>query len=319
LEGLFQGVEMALKSILLAKPRGFCAGVVRAVDIVERVLELVPAPIYVYHEIVHNKFVVESLSKRQVVFVNSLEEVPEGQVCIYSAHGVSPQIRELAKRKHLRVVDATCPLVTKVHLEALRYVRDGYSIILIGHAGHEEVEGTMGEASMVLVSSVAEVEKLEVPNPEKVAYLTQTTLSLDDMAEILKALRKKFPKLVGPSKDDICYATQNRQNAIKQIANHVDLMLVVGSQNSSNSQRLREVALAAGKPAYLINNVEEINEAWLQGVESVGVTAGASAPEEFVSGVIEYLKKAGATCVDESSADDEDVHFSIPVQMFESA
>ncbi len=308
---------MALKRILLAKPRGFCAGVVRAVDIVERVLELVPPPIYVYHEIVHNKYVVESLSKRQVIFVNSLAEVPEGEVCIYSAHGVSPQMRELAKKKRLRVVDATCPLVTKVHLEALRYIRDGYSIILIGHAGHEEVEGTMGEAPMVLVSSVADVENLEVSNPDKVAYLTQTTLSLDDMAEILKALRKRFPNLIGPSKDDICYATQNRQNAIKQIASQVDLVLVVGSQNSSNSQRLREVALAAGKPAYLINNAAEINEAWLKGVESVGVTAGASAPEEFVLGVMEYLKEAGATVVDESNAEDEAVHFSIPTQMFE--
>ncbi len=310
---------MAIRRIVLAKPRGFCAGVVRAVDIVERVLELVPPPVYVYHEIVHNKFVVESLSKRQVVFVNSLEEVPDEQVCIFSAHGVSPQIRELAKRKRLRVVDATCPLVTKVHLEALRYSRDGYSIILIGHAGHEEVAGTMGEAPMVLVSSVANVEELAVPNPDKVAYLTQTTLSLDDMAQILKALRKRFPKLVGPSKDDICYATQNRQNAIKQIANQVDMVLVVGSQNSSNAQRLREVALAAGKPAYLINNAAEINEAWLKGVESVGVAAGASAPEEFVLGVMEYLKKAGATVVDESSAKDEDVHFSIAAQMFESA
>jgi 4-hydroxy-3-methylbut-2-enyl diphosphate reductase len=286
---------------------------------VEKVLELVPPPVYVYHEIVHNKYVVESLSKRQVVFVNSLEEVPDGAVCIYSAHGVSPHIRELARRKRLREVDATCPLVTKVHLEALRYSRDGFSIVLIGHASHEEVEGTMGEASMMLVSSVADVEKLEVPDPERVSYLTQTTLSLDDMAEILKALRKKYPHLIGPSKDDVCYATQNRQNAIKQIASQVDLLLVVGSQNSSNSQRLREVALAAGKPAYLINNASEIEDAWLQGIESVGVTAGASAPEEFVLGVVEYLQKAGATLVEESNAENENVHFSIPVHMFEPA
>jgi 4-hydroxy-3-methylbut-2-en-1-yl diphosphate reductase len=308
---------MALKKVVLAKPRGFCAGVDRAIGIVERVLELVPPPIYVFHEIVHNKFVVENLSRRQVVFVNGLEEVPDGAVCIFSAHGVSPQIRDIAQRKHLRVVDATCPLVTKVHLEALRYAREEYSLVLIGHAGHEEVEGTMGEAPMLLVSSVEDVENLQVPNPEKVAYLTQTTLSLDDMAEIVRALQQKYPLLTGPTKNDICYATQNRQNSIKQITGAVDLVLVVGSQNSSNSQRLREVAMTDGKPAYLINDVREINPDWLKGIESVGVTAGASAPEEYVTGVVEFLKSQGATDVQELSAENEDVHFSIPPQLFE--
>jgi 4-hydroxy-3-methylbut-2-en-1-yl diphosphate reductase len=308
---------MALKKVVLAKPRGFCAGVDRAIGIVERVLDLVPPPIYVFHEIVHNKFVVENLSRRQVVFVNGLEEVPEGAVCVFSAHGVSPHIREIAQRKHLRVVDATCPLVTKVHMEALRYAQDGYSLVLIGHAGHEEVEGTMGEAPMLLVSSVADVENLQVPNPEKVAYLTQTTLSLDDMAQIVRALRQKYPLLAGPSKNDICYATQNRQNSIKQINGAVDLVLVIGSQNSSNSQRLREVAMTDGKPAYLINDVTEINPDWLRGIESVGVTAGASAPEEYVTGVVEFLKSQGATEIQELSAENEAVHFSIPPQLFE--
>jgi 4-hydroxy-3-methylbut-2-en-1-yl diphosphate reductase len=309
---------MPLKRVLLAKPRGFCAGVDRAIGIVEKVLEMVPPPIYVFHEIVHNKFVVESLSQRQVVFVNGLEEVPEGGVCIFSAHGVSPQVRELARKKRLRVVDATCPLVTKVHMEALRYARDGYTMVLIGHAGHEEVEGTMGEAPMQLVSSVEDVEKLQVANPEKVAYLTQTTLSLDDMAEIVRALRQKYPHLTGPTKNDICYATQNRQNAIKQIADDVDLVLVVGSQNSSNSQRLREVAMTAGKPAYLINDVSEINPEWLDGIETVGVTAGASAPEEYVLGVVDYLKSRGATLVEELNAENEDVHFSSSFQLVDA-
>jgi len=306
---------MGIKRILLAKPRGFCAGVVRAIDIVERVLQIVPPPIYVFHEIVHNKFVVEDLSKRSVIFVNDLEEVPEGGVCIFSAHGVSPQVRAIAERKKLRAIDATCPLVTKVHLEALRFAREGYSTVLIGHAGHEEVEGTMGETPMQLVSSLEDVKKLEVKNPAKVAYLTQTTLSLDDMAEILAALRAKYPSISGPAKDDICYATQNRQQAVKKIAREVGLILVIGSQNSSNSQRLREVALAAGVPAYLINNASEIQPEWLEGVESVGISAGASAPEEFVSGVVDYLKEQGASLVEELPAEEENVHFLLPPQL----
>lgn len=310
---------MALKKVILAKPRGFCAGVVRAIEIVERALDLFPLPIYVFHEIVHNRYVVEDLSKRDVIFVNSIEEIPDGAVCIYSAHGVSPQVRELAKRKRLREIDATCPLVTKVHLEAIRFTREGYSLILIGHPLHEEVEGTMGEAPMQLVSSVEEVERLQVPDPDKVIYLTQTTLSLDDTAQIVKALQHKFPKMQSPPKDDICYATQNRQNAVKEIAGQVDLMLVIGSQNSSNSQRLREVSSALGVPAHLINDETEINPKWLEGAEVVGVTAGASAPEEFVSGVINHLRALGASVVEELNADDEDVHFSIPHELQEAA
>ena len=237
---------MPIKKVQLAKPRGFCAGVVRAIDIVERALDFCPPPIYVFHEIVHNRYVVDNLSKREVVFVESLEDVPDGAVCVFSAHGVSPQIVELAERKRLRVIDATCPLVTKVHLEAVRFNRDGYSLILIGHPGHEEVEGTMGEAPMQLVSSVEDVDRLEVPNPDRVMYLTQTTLSLDDVSEIIKALQHKFPKLQSPAKDDICYATQNRQDAIKFLAPKCEVVIVVGSKNSSNTNRLRELAQAMG-------------------------------------------------------------------------
>jgi 4-hydroxy-3-methylbut-2-en-1-yl diphosphate reductase len=306
---------MAIKKVVLAKPRGFCAGVVRAIEIVERALSLFPAPIYVFHEIVHNRYVVEDLSKRNVVFVNSIEEVPDGAVCIYSAHGVSPQARELAKSKRLHEIDATCPLVTKVHLEAIRFTRAGYSLILIGHPQHEEVEGTMGEAPMQLVSSVKDVDRLEVPNPDKMIYLTQTTLSLDDTAQIVNALQRKFPKMQSPPKDDICYATQNRQNAVKEIADRVDLMLVIGSQNSSNSQRLREVSTAANVPSHLINDETEIEPEWLEGVEVVGVTAGASAPEQFVRRVIDHLRLQGAELVEELDAEDEDVHFALPAQL----
>jgi 4-hydroxy-3-methylbut-2-enyl diphosphate reductase len=306
---------MPIKKVLLAKPRGFCAGVVRAIEIVERALDLFPRPIYVFHEIVHNRYVVEDLSQRDVVFVNGIEEIPDGSVCIYSAHGVSPKVRDLARRKRLHEIDATCPLVTKVHLEAVRFTREGYSLILIGHPQHEEVEGTMGEAPMQLVSSVEDVERLEVPNPDKVIYLTQTTLSLDDTTQIVSALQRKFPKLQSPPNDDICYATQNRQNAVKEMAGQVGLMLVIGSQNSSNSQRLREVSTAANIPAHLINDETEIDPGWLEGVEIVGVTAGASAPEEFVQRVIKYLRSQGATEVEELNVQDEDVHFSIPHEL----
>jgi len=223
---------MSIKKVVLAKPRGFCAGVVRAIDIVERALDFFPPPIYVFHEIVHNRYVVENLSKRDVIFVDSIEEIPDGSVCVFSAHGVSPQVVELAQTKRLRVIDATCPLVTKVHLEAVRFSRDGYSMVLIGHPGHEEVEGTMGEAPMQLVSSVEDVARLEVPNPDRVMYLTQTTLSLDDVAEIIEALKRRFPRVTSPAKDDICYATQNRQNAVKEMSERVDVLLVVGSQHS---------------------------------------------------------------------------------------
>lgn len=304
---------------MLANPRGFCAGVVRAIDIVEGVLKLFPPPIYVYHEIVHNRHVVEGFSKRNVVFVENLEKVPDGAVCVFSAHGVPPHSHRIAKSKGLQVIDATCPLVTKVHLEAIRFTREGYSLVLIGHAGHEEVVGTMGEAPMQLVSSVEEVENLIVPNPEKVIYLTQTTLSLDDTAQIVKALRRKFPKMQAPPTDDVCYATQNRQNAVGEIAHKVDLILVIGSGNSSNSQRLREVSANTGVPAYLINNETEIMPEWLEGVEIVGVTAGASAPEEYVMRVVSYLKSLGAAEVEEYPAEEERIHFALPHQLVQLA
>lgn len=306
---------MKLKKVIVARPRGFCAGVVRAVEIVEKALELYPPPIYVFHEIVHNRYVVEKLRRQNAVFVNSLEEIPEGSVCVFSAHGVSPQIRDLAVQRRLRVIDATCPLVTKVHLEAIRFAREGHTIVLIGHPGHEEVEGTMGEAKMHLVSSVEDVEKLQVTNPDKVVYLTQTTLSLDDTAAIVKAMQAKFPALRSPQKDDICYATQNRQNAVKTMDKMADLILVIGSQNSSNSQRLREVALSSGVPSYLINDETEINTDWFNGVEVVGVTAGASAPEEFVVRVIDRLKDLGASVVEEMDAEIENVYFALPPEL----
>jgi 4-hydroxy-3-methylbut-2-enyl diphosphate reductase len=310
---------MAIRKVLLANPRGFCAGVVRAVEIIERVLKLFPPPIYVFHEIVHNRHVVEGFVKRNVIFVEGLEQVPDGALCVFSAHGVSPQARQFAKSKGLHVIDATCPLVTKVHLEAIRFTREGYSLILVGHAGHEEVVGTMGEAPMQLVSSADEVESLAVPNPEKVIYLTQTTLSLDDTAEIVQALRRRFPKMQAPPTDDVCYATQNRQNAVKEIARKVDLMLVIGSQNSSNSQRLREVSANTGISAYLINNETEIIPEWLEGVEVVGITAGASAPEEYVMRVVEYMKAHGATEVEEYPAEEERIHFALPPQLVQLA
>ena len=306
---------MSIKRVVLAKPRGFCAGVVRAIDIVERALDFFPPPIYVFHEIVHNRYVVENLSKRNVIFVDSIEEIPDGSVCVFSAHGVSPQVVQLAETKRLRVIDATCPLVTKVHLEAIRYARDGYSIVLIGHPGHEEVEGTMGEAPMQLVSSVEDVARLEVNDPKRVMYLTQTTLSLDDVAAIIDALKERFPSVTSPAKDDICYATQNRQNAVKEISERVDVLLVVGSQNSSNSQRLCEVSAVAGTPAYLVNDENEINPAWLNGAQIVGVTAGASAPEELVIRVLDHLREMGAVEFEEQPGEDENVHFALPQEL----
>jgi len=306
---------MSIKRVVLAKPRGFCAGVVRAIDIVERALDFFPPPIYVFHEIVHNRYVVENLSKRNVIFVDGIEEIPDGSVCVFSAHGVSPQVVQLAETKRLRVIDATCPLVTKVHLEAIRYARDGYSIVLIGHPGHEEVEGTMGEAPMQLVSSVEDVARLQVDDPNRVMYLTQTTLSLDDVAAIIDALKQRFPSVTSPAKDDICYATQNRQNAVKEISERVDVLLVVGSQNSSNSQRLCEVSAVAGTPAYLVNDENEINPAWLDGARIIGVTAGASAPEELVIRVLEHLRGMGAIEFEEQPGEDENVHFALPQEL----
>ena len=306
---------MPIRKVVLAKPRGFCAGVVRAIDIVERALDYFPPPIYVFHEIVHNRYVVDNLSKRDVIFVESIEEIPDGSVCVFSAHGVSPQAVEMTENKRLRVIDATCPLVTKVHLEAIRYAREGHSLVLIGHPGHEEVEGTMGEAPMQLVSTVEDVENLEVENPNKVMCLTQTTLSLDDVSQISEALQKKFPILKTPAKDDICYATQNRQNAVKEMAGRVDVMLVVGSQNSSNSQRLCEVATVAGTPAFLVNDETEIKPEWLEGAEIVGVTAGASAPEELVVRVLDHLRQMGAAEFEEQAGEDENVHFALPHEL----
>ncbi|MCI0486420.1 MAG: 4-hydroxy-3-methylbut-2-enyl diphosphate reductase [Blastocatellia bacterium] len=306
---------MSIKKVMLAKPRGFCAGVVRAIDIVDKALDLFPPPIYVFHEIVHNRYVVDDFINRGVIFVESLEEMPNGAVAVFSAHGVSPQMRDLAARKSLHVIDATCPLVTKVHLEALRFAREGYSLVLIGHPGHEEVEGTMGEAPMQLVSTVEDAERLVVPNPDKIVYITQTTLSLKDVAQIVEALKRRFPRLQAPAKDDICYATQNRQNAVEEMAERVDVALVVGSQNSSNSQRLCEVARAAGVEAYLVNDETDIDPLWFEGAEIVGVTAGASAPEELIARVLDHLRSMGAALIEEMEGRDEDVHFALPQEL----
>jgi len=293
--------------------------VVRAIDIVERALEMFPGPIYVFHEIVHNQYVVQNLSRRDVIFVEALEDVPDGSVCVFSAHGVSPRIHELAEQKRLHVIDATCPLVTKVHLEAVRYTREGNSLVLIGHRGHEEVEGTMGEAPMLLVSNPEDVQNLQVPNPDRVVYLTQTTLSLDDVADVVDALKQRFPTLQAPAKDDICYATQNRQNAVKELAALADVILVVGSQNSSNSQRLCEVSHAAGVPAYLVNDDLEIDPSWMEDAEVVGVTAGASAPEELVVRVLNRLRSMGPAVLEEVPGEDENVHFALPQELMPAA
>lgn len=312
-----------LNKIILAKPRGFCAGVVRAIDIVDQVLDLLPPPppIYVRHEIVHNKHVVEDLGSRGAVFVDDIEEVPDGAVCIFSAHGVSPVVSRRAKEKHLHVIDATCPLVTKVHLEALHFAREGYSIILIGHAGHQEVEGTMGEAPEVtyLVGSVEDVEALDVPNPNKVAYTTQTTLSVDDTADVVRALQRKYPKISGPRTDDICYATQNRQNAVRELAKQADVVLVIGSENSSNSQRLKEVAMGMNVPAYLVDDESDIDFRWLEDAQSVGVTAGASAPEHLIGRVVTHLRSLGATELEELETAEENVLFALPEELLQIA
>ena len=310
-----------LQKVLLVRPRGFCAGVVRAVDIVEEALK-VTQPVYVRKEIVHNKFVVESLRDKGAVFVDELEEIPDGTsenpvVCIFSAHGVSPAVRLRAKQKHLFVIDATCPLVTKVHLEAIRYAKNGYEIVLIGHPGHEEVEGTMGEApyAMHLVADLDDVEKLVLPQTEKIVFLTQTTLSVDDTRDIIAALRKKFPTMTQPPKEDICYATTNRQHAVKDLAPRCDLILVIGAQNSSNSQRLREVAEACGTRAFLIDNEFSIQDDWFQNVRTVGISAGASAPEILVERVIAALQARGATEVETLEVIPEDVFFPLPKEL----
>lgn len=300
--------------IILANPRGFCAGVNMAIECLERSLEFFGPPVYVYHEIVHNKYVVDRFRKRGTVFVESLDEVPEGSPLLYSAHGVSPQIREKARSRRLLAVDATCPLVTKVHLEAVKYAREGYTIILIGHEGHDEVIGTMGEApgQMILVETAEDVWRLQVPDESRVAYLTQTTLSVDDANLVISALRQRFPSISSPPKDDICYATQNRQEAVRELAACADLVLVLGSQNSSNSRRLAEIARGMGIAAHLIDGVSEIEAAWFDGIETVLITAGASAPEDVVQECIEYLEKHHGATVAETYVREENVHFPLP-------
>ena len=308
-----------IKKVLMVAPRGFCAGVVRAVDVVEEALQITK-PVYVRKEIVHNKYVVEELRSRGAIFVNELWEVPDGTpstpvVCVFSAHGVSPEVREEARRKNLFIIDATCPLVTKVHLQAIKFARQGYKIILIGHHGHEEVEGTMGEApaAMVLVDSLKDVTNLEFSLDEKLVYLTQTTLSVDDTRDIAIALKTKFPNLEEPPIDSICYATTNRQVAVKQLAPMCDLILVIGAQNSSNSQRLREVAEQFGTRSFLIDDERSIKDDWFdENVQIVGLSAGASAPEVLVERVIEYLKKRGASVVETLDVIEEDVFFPLP-------
>jgi len=305
--------------IILANPRGFCAGVNMAIECLERALDFFGPPVYVYHEIVHNKYVVDRFKGRGTVFVESLEDVPEASPLLYSAHGVSPQIREQARSRRLLAIDATCPLVTKVHLEAIKYAREGYTIILIGHEGHDEVIGTMGEApdQMVLVETAEDVLQLEVPDPRKVAYLTQTTLSVDDANIVIAALHRKFPHIANPPKDDICYATQNRQEAVRELAARVDLVLVLGSQNSSNSRRLAEIAASMGIPAHLVDGVSEIQKSWFENVASVLITAGASAPEDVVQECIEYLVRNHGAIIEEAYVREENVHFPLPKSLRE--
>jgi len=307
-----------LSKVILAAPRGFCAGVVRAIDIVQIALEVYPKPIYVRKEIVHNRHVVAELCEKGAVFVESLEEVPEGQTVIFSAHGVSPQVREAAEQRGLQVIDATCPLVTKVHLEAARYAQREFTIILIGHVGHDEVVGTMGVApeNILLVTGIEDVGELEVRDPDRLAYLTQTTLSLEDTREIITALRRRFPRIQGPPSEDICYATQNRQMAVHELARQTDLILVVGSQNSSNSNRLVEEAIKAGTPSFLIDDVTSIQSEWLEGVTTLGVTSGASAPEELVQEVVNRFSNQGAV-VQELVTQNENVQFALPPRLLE--
>ncbi|MFZ3266596.1 MAG: 4-hydroxy-3-methylbut-2-enyl diphosphate reductase [Terriglobales bacterium] len=308
------------KQLLLLKPRGFCAGVVRAIDIVRIALEAFGPPIYVRKEIVHNRFVVEELQHKGAIFVDNVDEVPEGERVIYSAHGVSPEVREDSKLRKLRVIDATCPLVTKVHVEAVKFAKEGYSLILIGHRDHDEVIGTLGEAPAVtqVVGSPQEVASVTVPDPGRVAYLTQTTLSLDETRDIIAALRKRFPNIKGPAAQDICYATENRQVAVKHVASDAELLLVVGSDNSSNSKRLVEVARSLGTEAHLIDNYSNIRAEWLKGVKTVALTAGASAPEHLVQEVVEFLGGKGFGDVQELEIMPENVRFGLPPEIVET-
>src|SRR5881409_3932172 len=305
------------KRILLPKPRGFCAGVIRAIDIVTLALQRLGRPVYVRKEIVHNQFVVEQLAAEGAVFVEGLDEVPHGAVTIFSAHGVAPAVREEAQKRRLRVIDATCPLVSKVHIEVMRYARENYSIILIGHRNHDEVIGTFGEAphTIHLVSSVDDVDVLEGIQADRVIYATQTTLSLDDTQAIVDRLKQRFPKIISPSSSDICYATQNRQTAVKTLAQKADLILVVGAQNSSNSNRLVEVARSAGAAAHLIAGARDIRFDWLDGCFAVGVTAGASTPEILVQEVVDELRRRGFTGLQELELIEEDIHFPLPASL----
>ena len=308
------------KTLLLLKPRGFCAGVVRAIDIVRIALEAFGPPIYVRKEIVHNRFVVEELQGKGAIFVDNVDEVPNGERVIYSAHGVSPEVREASQARNLRVIDATCPLVTKVHVEAVKFAREGYSLILIGHHDHDEVIGTLGEAPVVtqVVGSPEQVESLTVPDPGRVAYLTQTTLSLDETRDIIAALRKKFPNIKGPAAQDICYATENRQVAVKHVASDADLLLVVGSDNSSNSNRLVEVARNLGTSSHLIDSFQNIKPEWLEDVKTIALTAGASAPECLVEEVVKFLGSKGFGNVQEIEVMPENVRFGLPPEIVEA-
>jgi 4-hydroxy-3-methylbut-2-en-1-yl diphosphate reductase len=309
------------KKVILLRPRGFCAGVVRAIDVVKIALEIYGAPIYVRKEIVHNRHVVDELKGLGAIFVDDIHEVPPGNRLIFSAHGVSPMVRQEAKQRNLNVIDATCPLVTKVHLEATKFARQGYTILLIGHKEHEEIEGTFGEApaNTVIVQTEADAESVVLDNPEKVCYLTQTTLSLDETRGIIEILHRRFPAIIGPKSQDICYATENRQTAVKAVAPLCQLLLVVGSQNSSNSKRLVEVCRKSGVPAYLIDDKSFLRDEWFVGVDAVSVTAGASAPENLVQDLIDALGSRGYTGLDEVDIIDEDVHFSLPGELQSAA
>ena len=305
------------RRVLLAAPRGYCAGVDRAVQTVEHALDLHGAPVYVRKEIVHNKHVVEQLSERGAIFVDQETEVPEGELVVFSAHGVAPAVHANAEKRQLRTIDATCPLVTKVHVEARKFAEDGYTIIMIGHDGHEEVEGTTGEApeSIILVETTEDVDRLEIEDPDKVAFITQTTLSVDETAGVIARLRERFPNIASPKSDDICYATTNRQLAVKQLAAECDLVLVIGSRNSSNSNRLVDVTRELGTPSYLIDKATEVREEWLEGVDTLGVTSGASAPEELVTELVDLFRARGTDDVSELRAIDEDVRFMLPKQI----
>jgi 4-hydroxy-3-methylbut-2-enyl diphosphate reductase len=310
-------LSVAEKKIILLRPRGFCAGVVRAIDVVKIALNMYGAPIYVRKEIVHNRHVVEELKALGAIFVEELDEVPSGARVIFSAHGVSPEVRTQARQRNLKVIDATCPLVTKVHLEAVKFARQGYTIVLIGHKDHDEVIGTLGEApqATALVSTVEDVDRLEVADPNRVSFITQTTLSLDETKDIVGRLKEKFPKIEGPAAQDICYATENRQVAVKAVVPLCELLLVVGSQNSSNSRRLVEVCEKMGVPAYLVDDLTEVRREWLENIQTVAVTAGASAPENLVQQLVDFLQQRGFAQLEEMEVKEEDVRFNLPAEL----